>query len=75
MSTKQVRLKKLRALLRTQLTTTRIEIARSEFSLRKLKQKKSKLEAEIAKVNGELVKFNNGGRDLPIFFDDTKGMI
>ncbi|MGL5125857.1 MAG: hypothetical protein ACRC6U_07750 [Fusobacteriaceae bacterium] len=75
MESKQKDLIKLSSLLNTELNIAKNNIAKAEQDLRKLKQKKSRLEARIAKVNGEIVKANNGGKEIPIFFCNTKGMV
>ncbi|MGL5988612.1 hypothetical protein [Cetobacterium sp.] len=75
MESKQKDLIKLSSLLNTELNIAKNNIAKAEQDLRKLKQKKSRLEARIAKVNGEIVKANNGGKEIPIFFYNTKGMV
>lgn len=75
MDTKQSELFKLRSALNTELDTSKIDIAKSEQALRKLKQKRSRLEARIAKVNGEIIKANNGGKEVPIYFCKSKGMV
>ena len=71
----QNELKRLREYLKNQIQTNKIEISKIERTLRDLKRKNSKLEAKIAEVNGEIIKNNNGGKDMPIYFCDTKGMI
>ena len=71
----QNELKKLRESLKNQIQTNKIEISKIERTLRDLKRKNSKLEAKVAEVNGEIIKNNNGGKDMPIYFCDTKGMI
>lgn len=71
----QNELKKLRESLKKQIQTNNIEISKIERTLRDLKRKNSKLEVKIAEVNGEIIKNNNGGKDIPIYFCDTKGMI
>lgn len=71
----QNELKKLRESLKKQIQTNKIEISKIERTLRDLKRKNSKLEAKVAEVNGEIIKNNNGGKDMPIYFCDTKGMI
>lgn len=71
----QNELKKLRESLNKQIQTNKIEISKIERTLRDLKRKNSKLEAKVAEVNGEIIKNNNGGKDMPIYFCDTKGMI
>lgn len=71
----QNELKKLRESLKKQIQTNKIEISKIERTLRDLKRKNSKLEAKVAEVNGEIIKNNNGGKDMPVYFCDTKGMI
>lgn len=71
----QNELKKLRESLKRQIQTNKIEISKIERTLRNLKRKNSKLEVKVAEVNGEIIKNNNGGKDMPIYFCDTKGMI
>lgn len=71
----QNELKKLRESLKKQIQTNKIEISKIERTLRDLKRKNSKLEAKVAEVNGEIIKNNNGGKDIPVYFCDTKGMI
>ena len=71
----QNELKRLREYLKNQIQTNKIEISKIERTLRDLKRKNSKLEAKVAEVNGEIIKNNNGGKDMPIYFCDTKGMI
>lgn len=71
----QNELKNLRESLKNKIQTNKIEISKIERTLRDLKRKNSKLEAEIAEVNGEIVKNNNGGKDIPVYFCDAKGMI
>lgn len=71
----QNELKKLRESLKNQIRTNKIEISKIERTLRDLKRKNSKLEVKIAEVNGEIIKNNNGGKDIPVYFCDTKGMI
>lgn len=71
----QNELKKLRESLKKQIQTNNIEISKIERTLRNLKRKNSKLEVKVAEVNGEIIKNNNGGKDMPIYFCDTKGMI
>lgn len=71
----QNELKKLRESLKKQIQTTKIEISKIERTLRDLKRKNSKLEVKVAEVNGEIIKNNNGGKDMPVYFCDTKGMI
>lgn len=71
----QNELKKLRESLNKQIQTNKIEISKIERTLRDLKRKNSKLEAKVAEVNGEIIKNNNGGKDMPVYFCDTKGMI
>lgn len=71
----QNELKKLRESLKKQIQTNNIEISKIERTLRDLKRKNSKLEVKIAEVNGEIIKNNNGGKDIPVYFCDTKGMI
>lgn len=71
----QNELKKLRESLKKQIQTNNIEISKIERTLRDLKRKNSKLEVKVAEVNGEIIKNNNGGKDMPIYFCDTKGMI
>lgn len=71
----QNELKKLRESLKKQIQTNKIEISKIERTLRDLKRKNSKLEVKIAEVNGEIIKNNNGGKDIPVYFCDTKGMI
>ncbi|MCX3068454.1 hypothetical protein OQE61_13195 [Cetobacterium somerae] len=71
----QNELKKLRESLKNQIQTNKIEISKIERTLRDLKRKNSKLEVKIAEVNGEIIKNNNGGKDMPVYFCDTKGMI
>ncbi|MEG0236566.1 hypothetical protein [Cetobacterium sp.] len=71
----QNELKNLRESLKNKIQSNKIEISKIERTLRDLKRKNSKLEAEIAEVNGEIVKNNNGGKDIPVYFCDTKGMI
>ncbi|MGL5572490.1 hypothetical protein [Cetobacterium sp.] len=71
----QNELKKLRESLKKQIQTNKIEISKIERTLRDLKRKNSKLEVKVAEVNGEIIKNNNGGKDMPIYFCDTKGMI
>ena len=71
----QNELKKLRESLKKQIQTNKIEISKIERTLRDLKRKNSKLEVKVAEVNGEIIKNNNGGKDIPIYFCDTKGMI
>lgn len=75
MRNNQKELIKLRNMLNAELDTTKSDITESEQALRKLKQKKSRLEARIAKINGEIIKNNNGGKEVPIYFCNTKGMI
>lgn len=75
MENKQKELIKLRGLLNAELKIAKTNIADSEQVLRNLKKKRSRLEARIAKVNGEIIKNNNGGKDIPVYFCDTKGMI
>ncbi|MGL5780268.1 hypothetical protein [Cetobacterium sp.] len=75
MVSKQKELIKLRNSLNTELNTAKIDITRSEQALRKLKQKRSRLEARIAKVNGEIIKSNNGGKEVPIYLCKPKGMV
>ncbi|WP_448821264.1 hypothetical protein [Cetobacterium sp.] len=71
----QIELKKLRESLKKQIQTNKIEISKIERTLRNLKRKNSKLEVKVAEVNGEIIKNNNGGKDVPVYFCDTKGMI
>ena len=71
----QNELKKLRESLKKQIQTNKIEISKIERTLRDLKRKNSKLEVRVAEVNGEIIKNNNGGKDIPVYFCDTKGMI
>lgn len=71
----QNELKRLRESLKKQIQTNKIEISKIERTLRDLKRKNSKLEVKIAEVNGEIIKNNNGGKDIPVYFCDTKGMI
>ena len=71
----QIGLKKLRESLKKQIQTNKIEISKIERTLRNLKRKNSKLEVKVAEVNGEIIKNNNGGKDVPVYFCDTKGMI
>lgn len=71
----QNELKKLRESLKKQIQTNKIEISKIERTLRDLKRKNSKLEVKVAEVNGEIIKNNNGGKDIPVYFYDTKGMI
>lgn len=71
----QNELKKLRESLKKQIQTNNIEISKIERTLRDLKRKNSKLEVKVAEVNGEIIKNNNGGKDIPVYFCDTKGMI
>ncbi|MEG0516886.1 MAG: hypothetical protein RR523_14695 [Cetobacterium sp.] len=71
----QNELKNLRESLKNKIQSNKIEISKIERTLRDLKRKNSKLEAEIAEVNGEIVKNNNGGKDIPVYFCDAKGMI
>ncbi|MGL5616204.1 MAG: hypothetical protein ACRDD2_08260 [Sarcina sp.] len=71
----QNELKKLRESLKKQIQTNKVEISKIERTLRDLKRKNSKLEVKVAEVNGEIIKNNNGGKDMPIYFCDTKGMI
>lgn len=71
----QNELKRLRESLKKQIQTNKIEISKIERTLRDLKRKNSKLEAKVAEVNGEIIKNNNGGKDMPVYFCDTKGMI
>lgn len=71
----QNELKRLRESLKKQIQTNKIEISKIERTLRDLKRKNSKLEVKVAEVNGEIIKNNNGGKDMPIYFCDTKGMI
>ncbi len=71
----QNELKKLRESLKKQIQTNKIEISKIERTLRNLKRKNSKLEVKVAEVNGEIIKNNNGGKDMPVYFCDTKGMI
>lgn len=71
----QNELKKLRESLKKQIQTNKIEISKIERTLRDLKRKNSKLEVRVAEVNGEIIKNNNGGKDMPVYFCDTKGMI
>ncbi|MGL4903781.1 MAG: hypothetical protein ACRC3I_12045 [Cetobacterium sp.] len=71
----QNELKKLRESLKKQIQTNKIEISKIERILRDLKRKNSKLEVKVAEVNGEIIKNNNGGKDMPVYFCDTKGMI
>ncbi|MGL4800970.1 MAG: hypothetical protein ACRC18_01775, partial [Cetobacterium sp.] len=61
--------------LKKQIQTNKIEISKIERTLRDLKRKNSKLEVKVAEVNGEIIKNNNGGKDIPVYFCDTKGMI
>lgn len=68
-------LKNLRDSLKNKIQINKIEISKIEKTLRDLKRKNSKLEAKIAEVNGEIIKSNNGGKDIPVYFCDTKGMI
>lgn len=75
MNTKPSELFKLRNALNTELDTSKFDIAKSEQALRKLKQKRSRLEARIAKVNGEIIKANNGGKEVPIYLSKSKGMV
>ena len=75
MENKQKELIKLRSSLNTELSIAKIDITKSEQALRKLKQKKSRLEARIAKVNGEIIKNNNGGKEVPIYLCKSKGMV
>lgn len=75
MDTKQSELFKLINALNTELDTSKFDIAKSEQALRKLKQKRSRLEARIAKVNGEIIKANNGGKEVPIYLSKSKGMV
>lgn len=75
MSIYQIELKKLRESLKKQIQTNKIEISKIERTLRNLKRKNSKLEVKVAEVNGEIIKNNNGGKDVPVYFCDTKGMI
>lgn len=72
---RQNELKKLRESLKKQIQTNKIEISKIERTLRDLKRKNSKLEVKVAEVNGEIIKNNNGGKDMPVYFCDTKGMI
>lgn len=71
----QNELKKLRESLKKQIQTNKIEISKIERTLRDLKRKNSKLEVKVAEVNGEIIKNNNGGKEMPVYFCDTKGMI
>lgn len=71
----QNELKKIRESLKKQIQTNKIEISKIERTLRDLKRKNSKLEVKVAEVNGEIIKNNNGGKDMPVYFCDTKGMI
>lgn len=71
----QNELKKLRESLKKQIQINKIEISKIERTLRDLKRKNSKLEVKVAEVNGEIIKNNNGGKDMPVYFCDTKGMI
>lgn len=71
----QNELKKLRESLKKQIQTNKIEISKIERTLRDLKRKNSKLEVKVAEVNGEIIKNNNGGKDMPVYFCDNKGMI
>lgn len=71
----QDELKRLRESLKKQIQTNKIEISKIERTLRDIKRKNSKLEAKVAEVNGEIIKNNNGGKDMPVYFCDTKGMI
>lgn len=71
----QNELKKLRESLKNQIQINKIEISKIERTLRDLKRKNSKLEVKVAEVNGEIIKNNNGGKDMPVYFCDTKGMI
>lgn len=71
----QNELKKLRESLKKQIQTNKIAISKIERTLRDLKRKNSKLEVKVAEVNGEIIKNNNGGKDMPIYFCDTKGMV
>lgn len=71
----QNELKKLRESLKKQIQINKIEISKIERTLRDLKRKNSKLEVKVAEVNGEIIKNNNGGKDIPVYFCDTKGMI
>lgn len=71
----QDELKRLRESLKKQIQTNKIEISKIERTLRDIKRKNSKLEVKVAEVNGEIIKNNNGGKDMPVYFCDTKGMI
>lgn len=62
----QNELKKLRESLKKQIQTNKIEVSKIERTLRDLKRKNSKLEVKIAEVNGEIIKNNNGGKDIPV---------
>lgn len=75
MVSKQKELIKLRSSLNTELNITKTDITNSEQALRKLKQKRSRLEARIAKLNGEIIKSNNGGKEVPIYLCKSKGMV
>ena len=75
MENKQKELIKLRSSLNTELSIAKIDITKSEQALRKLKQKRSRLEARIAKVNGEIIKSNNGGKEVLIYLCKSKGMV
>lgn len=75
MVSKQKELIKLRNSLNAELNTTKTDITSCEQTLRKLKQKRSRLEARIAKVNGEIIKSNNGGKEVPIYLCKSKGMV
>lgn len=75
MDDKQKELIRLRNSLYTELDMTKSDITKSEQALRKLKQKRSRLEARIAKLNGEIIKANNGGNEVPIYLCKSKGMV
>ncbi|MEG2347094.1 MAG: hypothetical protein RSB50_05360 [Cetobacterium sp.] len=75
MVNKQKELIKLRSSLNVELNTTKTDITSCEQTLRKFKQKRSRLEARIAKVNGEIIKSNNGGKEVPIYLCKSKGMV
>ncbi|MEG3013394.1 MAG: hypothetical protein RR795_02905 [Cetobacterium sp.] len=75
MHDKYINLEKEKINLKLKINNNSSDITRLEKCIREIKRKNSKLEVKISEINGEQIKIINGGKELPIFLDNAKGMV
>ncbi len=69
-----ISLEKQKRNINSEIKDNRSEISQLEKIIRTLKRKNSKLETKLADINGKQLKILNGGKEIPIFIGNSKGM-